>query len=138
MKRIFYLLLVFSILILAACNNANTTSPVAEPSSTLVPVPSEYVGKVNPVEPATLTVGADLFNTNCSACHGPQGHGDGPAGAALDPAPKNLPELSKIAGDDYLFWRISTGRQGTAMVGWQGVLTEEQIWQIISFIHTLK
>jgi high-affinity iron transporter len=101
-------------------------------------VPAEYAGKTNPLSADAATAGANVFNTNCSTCHGSQGHGDGPAGAALDPAPKNLVELSKIASDDYFFWRISTGRSGTAMVAWKGVLTDEQIWQVIAYIHTLK
>ncbi len=79
-----------------------------------------------------------MFQSNCEACHGPQGHGDGPAGVALEPAPKNLAQLSKVASDDYLFWRISTGRPGSAMPPWKGVLSEEQIWQVISYIRTLK
>ena len=57
---------------------------------------------------------------------------------ALDPAPKNLAELQTRAGDDYLFWRISTGKEGTSMVSWLGVLTEEQIWQAVAYIRTLK
>jgi hypothetical protein len=56
----------------------------------------------------------------------------------LVPAPKNLAELQTQVGDDYLFWRINTGKQGTSMVSWKGILTEEQIWQIISFLRTLK
>jgi len=78
-----------------------------------------------------------LFKTNCATCHGDTGHGDGPAGAALVPAPKNLAELQTQVGDDYLFWRINAGKDGTAMVSWKGVLTEEQVWQVISFIRTL-
>jgi mono/diheme cytochrome c family protein len=67
-----------------------------------------------------------------------QGHGDGPAGSALVPKPRNLPELASIVGDDYLFWRITTGKTGTSMVAWKGILTDEQIWQVVAFIHTLK
>lgn len=137
MKKILYLLLAVFGLTLAACGPS--TAP-ANPSTTatLEPVPAEYAGRTNPLGADAATAGASVFNTNCSACHGPQGHGDGPAGAALDPAPKNLVELSNITSDDYLFWRISTGRSGTAMVAWKGILTDEQIWQVIAYIHTLK
>ena len=128
------ILLILAALILAACASSERT----ESTTGLAPVPSEYAGKTNPLGSDAAAAGADLFQTNCTACHGPQGHGDGPAGASLDPAPKNLPELSATVEDDYLFWRISTGREGTAMVGWKGILTEEQIWQIVSFIRTLK
>ncbi|NUQ60493.1 MAG: cytochrome c [Anaerolineales bacterium] len=92
----------------------------------------------NPLGADAATAGAEVFNTNCASCHGPEGHGDGPAGAALDPAPKNLPELAAQVGDDYLYWRISTGKEGTSMVAWKGVLTDEQIWQAVAFIRTLK
>jgi mono/diheme cytochrome c family protein len=71
-------------------------------------------------------------------CHGAQGHGDGPASGSLDPQPKNLAILQQSVGDDYLFWRISTGKPGTSMVAWKGILTDEEIWQVVSFIRTLK
>lgn len=137
MKKLLYLLLAVIALTLAACGTSTTA---ADPSATatLEPVPAEYAGRANPLGADAATAGASVFNTNCSACHGPQGHGDGPAGAALDPAPKNLVELSNITSDDYLFWRISTGRSGTSMVAWKGILTDEQIWQVIAYIHTLK
>jgi len=82
--------------------------------------------------------GEKAFQTNCQMCHGPQGHGDGPAGQSLDPKPKNLAMLQKSVEDDYLFWRINEGKPGTSMVAWKGILTEEQIWQVVSFIRTLK
>ncbi len=119
-------------LVLAACGGG------AEPVATLVPVPAEFAGQTNPLGADAASAGAEVFKTNCAACHGETGLGDGPAGAALDPAPKNLAELQAQAGDDYLFWRITTGKEGTSMVAWKGVLTEEQIWQTVSFIRTLK
>jgi high-affinity iron transporter len=124
-------------LILAGCGTSQG-STAADPPGALAAVPAEYSGKTNPLDPSAAAAGAQVFQSNCAACHGPHGHGDGPAGVSLDPAPKNLAELNKAATDDYLFWRISTGRPGTAMVPWQGVLSEEQIWQLVSFIRTLK
>jgi mono/diheme cytochrome c family protein len=137
MKRVLFILLIVSTMGLAACGTSTApTNP--DVTATLEPVPAEYAGKTNPLGADAATAGATVFNTNCSACHGSQAHGDGPAGASLDPAPKNLVELSKVASDDYLFWRISTGRSGSAMVAWKGILTDEQIWQVIAYIHTLK
>lgn len=37
-----------------------------------------------------LTRGRDLFKANCSSCHGDNGLGDGPAGMALNPRPRNF------------------------------------------------
>lgn len=133
MKKILFFILILIALTLAACGGGN-----ANAVATLAPVPAEYAGKTNPLGADAATAGAEVFKTNCEACHGPQGHGDGPAGAALDPQPKNLAELQATAGDDYFFWRINTGKEGTSMVAWKGVLTDEQIWQVISFIRTLQ
>ncbi|MDO9300020.1 MAG: hypothetical protein Q7T89_01490 [Anaerolineales bacterium] len=47
-------------------------------------------------------------------------------------------ELASTVGDDYLFWRVSTGKEGASMVGWKGILTDEHIWQVVSFVRTLK
>ena len=82
--------------------------------------------------------GAEIFKDNCVPCHGATGHGDGPAGTSLAPHPANLAELAPRVEDDYLFWRISTGRDGTAMIAWSGVLTDAQIWDVVAFIRTLK
>jgi mono/diheme cytochrome c family protein len=130
-------LVVLSSFVLTACGESNSPDD-SEPISTLAPVPAEYAGKTNPFGPEAAGEGAKIFKTNCETCHGPQGHGDGPAGAALDPGPKDLSELQKVGSDDYLFWRISEGKEGTSMVAWKGILTEEQIWQVIAFIRTLK
>lgn len=135
MKKILFAILILSAVILAACGGGAASAP-----ATPAPVPADYAGKTNPLGADAATAGAEVYKTNCESCHGPQGHGDGPAGAALDPTPKNLPELIAMpgAGDDFLFWRISTGKPGTSMVAWKGVLTDEQIWQTIAYLHTLK
>ncbi len=132
MKKVLFAVLVLAALALAACGGG--AAAVATPA----PVPAEFAGMVSPLGADAATAGADVFKTNCESCHGPQGHGDGPAGAALDPTPKNLPDLMPLVGDDFLYWRINTGKEGTSMVAWKGVLTDEQIWQVIAYVRTLK
>lgn len=133
MKKILFSVVLIAAFVLVACSGGGSNAP-----ATLAPVPPEYAGQSNPLGADAAAAGAEVFKTNCESCHGPQGHGDGPAGAALDPQPKNLVDLAKIATDDYLFWRISTGKEGTSMVAWKGTLTDEQIWQAVAFIRTLK
>jgi high-affinity iron transporter len=135
MRNFLFIHLALAALALAACGSRGSANASI---STLASVPSDFAGQTNPLGMDAAAAGALVFKTNCEACHGPEGHGDGPAGAALDPAPKNLVELQIKAGDDYLYWRISTGKEGTAMVAWKGVLTDEQIWQVIAFLRTLK
>ncbi len=126
-----------SALILAACSSSGGSSNANE-NATPAAVPTEYAGLTNPLGADAAKEGAAVFNTNCETCHGPQGHGDGPAGQALDPKPRDLALLQTTAGDDFLFWRIREGKPGTSMVAWKGILTDEQIWQAISFIRTLR
>ncbi len=132
MKKVFFVVLALVSIFVAACGGGSS-----EPAA-LDAVPAEYAGATNPLGADAAAAGAEVFKTNCESCHGPQGYGDGPAGAALDPAPKNLVEVAAQAGDDYLYWRINTGKEGTAMVAWKGVLTDDQIWQAVAFIRTLK
>lgn len=131
------LMIVVGVVFLTACGGNEGSSP-STTNATLAPVPEEYAGLTNPLGPEAAEAGADVFRTNCEMCHGPQGHGDGPAGGSLEPKPGNLAELQTLAGDDYLFWRIHDGKPGTSMVAWRGILTDEQIWQAVAFIRTLK
>lgn len=135
-QKILFMILA-SLIILTACSS-NLSSSNTNENATLAPVPTEYAGLTNPLGADAATQGAEVFKTNCEVCHGPQGHGDGPAGQALDPKPRNLAEIQTQAGDDFLFWRVREGKPGTAMVAWKGILTDEQIWQAIAFLRTLK
>jgi mono/diheme cytochrome c family protein len=131
-KASFLVFLLILFLSLSACGS-NTVSATSFP-----PVPADYAGKTNPFGAESVDVGAVNFNTYCEACHGAAGLGDGPAGQAINPKPASLPAVASQVGDDYLFWRVSEGKPGTAMVGWGSVLNEEQIWQVIAYIRTLK
>jgi mono/diheme cytochrome c family protein len=104
----------------------------------LAQVPSEYSGRTNPLGAEAAASGAQVYATNCAMCHGTEGHGDGPAGESLIPPPKDLAELNRIAGDDYLYWRIAEGKPGTSMFAWKGILPDDDIWKLVSHIRTLK
>ena len=134
MKKFGYLILL-GFLVLSACGSNSSSNSTLTPIET---VPAEYAGKTNPLDVNAATEGAEVFRSNCISCHGERGEGDGIASQSLDPKPANLIDVSKSVDDDYLYWRISAGKPGTSMVAWKGILTEEQIWQAITFIRTLK
>ncbi len=136
MRNLLTVLMVVSFFVLSGCSSKSLETPGSIPQP-LPTVPSDYAGKTIPSN-ADVSAGANLFKTDCVTCHGENGHGDGPASQTLDPRPANLVDLSKIAADDFLFWKISTGIDGTAMPAWKGILTDQQIWQVIAFIRILK
>jgi mono/diheme cytochrome c family protein len=108
--------------------------------------PQEFANLTNPFagDTAAAEAGKETFNTNCATCHGPEGQGDGPASTGLDPQPANLADGMMMGGlsDGYLFWRITKGGAmepfNSAMPAWEAALTEEQRWQLVSFIRSLS
>ena len=143
MKRTLFLILVVLLSsALAACGGGSDQTP-AEGALDLPEPPAEYAGVVNPKagDAAAAEAGGAFFAANCAACHGQGGAGDGPAGGALNPAPGNLAETQKAMSDAYLYWRIADGGMlepfRSAMPAWKSLLTEDQIWELITFIRTL-
>jgi mono/diheme cytochrome c family protein len=131
------LLLLLGSVILVACGGSSQ-------GTELPAVPTEYQGKTDPYtgDAAAISAGQQIFTTTCETCHGATGAGDGPAASALNPKPADLKDLVKTLSDDYMFWRISEGGAfapfNSAMPAQKNNLTEEQIWQVISYIKTLS
>ena len=106
-------------------------------------IPAAYARLRNPLPPSkdVITAGDALYRTNCAACHGDLGEGDGPAAAGMSPPPANLRWSMRrpVANDAYLMWTISEGggQLGTAMPAFKDALTEADRWKLIRFLRTL-
>lgn len=85
-----------------------------------------------------LRRGAQLFQAQCSGCHGAQGRGDGPLAATLDPKPTALsqPERARERSLFALHQIISNGVKGTAMASF-AALPDEDRWALAFFVGTL-
>jgi mono/diheme cytochrome c family protein len=86
-----------------------------------------------------LDKGKTSFTTNCMACHGEKGHGDGPAAVALNPKPRNYTTDPFKQGDkpEDVFKTLQTGVPNTPMVGF-GHLPEEERWALAFWVLELK
>ncbi|MCE7979312.1 MAG: cytochrome c [Nitrospira sp. NTP1] len=94
----------------------------------------------NPVAstPESIAKGKALYEGKgtCFNCHGKEGKGDGPAGAILNPSPRNFTncKFHKKRKDGELFWVIKNGSPGTGMVSLvPAAITEEEAWTIINY-----
>jgi mono/diheme cytochrome c family protein len=92
-----------------------------------------------PVSKELVEKGKSLFNTNCAACHGPKGAGDGPAAVALNPKPRNYATDTFKNGDkpENVFKTISEGLTGTPMVSFAH-LPEEDRWALAYYVLELR
>ncbi len=82
--------------------------------------------------------GAALFATNCAACHGAQGRGDGPAAKGLDPVPANFHDAARMAERSAygLYNAITLGVPGTSMAAF-AKLGEEERWALALYTANL-
>jgi mono/diheme cytochrome c family protein len=89
--------------------------------------------------PELVAKGQSSYATNCAACHGDSGKGDGVAGAALDPKPRNLVsgKFEKGTAPAQVFDTLSKGIEGTTMVGY-GHLPEEERWGLTYYVLGLR
>jgi cytochrome c oxidase cbb3-type subunit III len=87
--------------------------------------------------------GKKTYALLCASCHGNTGKGDGPAAAALPTKPQSHADgkYMNALTDQHLFKSI---KEGGASVGrsplmppWGGQLTDQDIWNLVSYIRTL-
>ena len=85
--------------------------------------------------------GAKLYQDNCALCHGSIGKGDGYGGSRLDPPPTNLtrPGDYKYGRRELAVYRTGRyGVDGTGMVPWDGILSNEELWCITHYVMFLQ
>ena len=88
--------------------------------------------------PEMITYGQKIYKTNCAMCHGEEAHGDGPAGMALNPRPRNLVEGKWTQGGGLtgIYKVISEGIPGTSMAAYKHFKSADR-WALVHFIESI-
>jgi len=97
-----------------------------------------YNVEISPKRPPDLRTAASLYQSQCSACHGPQGQGDGPAGTSLDPSPSNFHERQRMDQRSLysLYSTITLGVEGTGMSSFR-MFGDEDRWALAFYVGNL-
>jgi mono/diheme cytochrome c family protein len=124
--------------------NLNEMKPLEEGGSveqTVAEAPVDVSGIQEPWLPNEDMVkhGAAVYKINCAMCHGEKGLGDGIAGRALNPKPRDFVEGKWTKGGSSLelFASIRDGVSGTSMQGYKDALSAKDRWALIQFIRSM-
>ena len=95
-------------------------------------------------KPGDMDKGEAVYEKRCLQCHGDEGDGLGPAAERLNPSPRDFTAgLYKfntsafdadLPNDADIYRMIADGMPGTAMPGWNDLLSEQDIWDVIAYI----
>jgi mono/diheme cytochrome c family protein len=92
-----------------------------------------------PADQTSLARGAELFNINCTACHGADGKGDGPVAPFLqNKKPVDLTgAIASSLSDGAIFMTITEGTPA-GMPALNENLTVRERWDVVNFVRTLQ
>lgn len=114
--------------------------PQAQGEPLDVPSPPRYTDEL-------AEQGREIFQANCTTCHGELGRGDGGTaplqrdqwyGDYIRVADLSMPWFFRSGGTREDTYRVLvTGLDGTPMASYQGALTDDQLWAIATWIASL-
>jgi cytochrome c553 len=86
----------------------------------------------------SISAGKNLYDMHCASCHGSDENGPTPVGRGMLPRTVALNSNTlQTYSDRELFSIIRDGVRFTGMPGFFGTETNEQIWNLIDYIHSL-
>ena len=102
--------------------------PKAEQPTRTTEIENPFAGRADLVEE-----GRSLFNQYCSHCHGPN--------AVQGERPRDLRRLSIRYGNaasTVFYETVTTGRMDAGMPVWKGVLTDDVLWRIFTYLQSVQ
>jgi mono/diheme cytochrome c family protein len=118
-----------------ATSEAAAGAPAAAPEG-----PIDVSGVKDPwiSSPQMVSRGHQLFAQNCAMCHGNEGKGDGPAGAALNPRPRNFVEGKWKKGGTRLglMGVLETGLPPSSMASYKHLPINDR-WALVAYIRSI-
>lgn len=110
-------------------------------------IPLRAVQPSTSAAPAPSAPGRAVYDAHCVECHGSTGKGDGPAALTLMPRPRDFTsgrykirstETGSLPTDADLVRSVKRGLPGSAMPGWDGILSDSDIGTVAQYIKSLS
>ena len=90
----------------------------------------------NPVQPTreNLMEGQRLYEDRCALCHGSAKEKLSPLRERFNPPVPQLIAHVPHDEDAWVFWVTKHGARMTGMPSWDTILTDDQIWKIVTYV----
>src|SRR5436190_2189634 len=120
--------------------SAQAPAPKANPNGWTLPPTAD--DEKNPFgrDPKAVAAGKELYSKTCQKCHGPGGKGDGPDADPDSMEDMDLTNAKRAArnSDGIVFYKAWNGRAKPKMPAQKDKLTKDEVWQIVSYVQTLR
>jgi len=94
-------------------------------------------GNPMPASQENVREGAKLYRQMCSRCHGLSSGSDNTYGQLFYPPAPHLPLRGTSYSDTEMFWIVKHGIRNTAMPAWGKLLSDEEIWRVVTLMRKL-
>jgi thiosulfate dehydrogenase len=94
----------------------------------------------NPVDAidVNLMAGMRIYQANCASCHGDVNHPAAPLADALYPRSPQFVQDSADMPENQNFYIIQHGIRLSGMPAWKQSLTDQEIWQVTTFLSHMQ
>jgi len=91
----------------------------------------------NPMPPSeeNLIAGTKVYRQMCSRCHGASSESDNMYDRSFYPPAPQFPLARTSYTDSEMFWIIKQGIRNTAMPAWGNLLSDEEIWRVVTLLR---
>ena len=127
---------------MVGCGGSNQSSEnTTTTTSSTTPPPENTMSAADTGGTGAMTgdvaAGEKIYKQRCVLCHGPEGKGDGPGAAALNPKPRNHTDGSymKTQTDEQLLHSIREGKG--QMPAWGKILSEQEMHSVLAYVRSL-
>jgi mono/diheme cytochrome c family protein len=94
-------------------------------------------GLTNPLQPSkeVLLAGQKIFKTNCAGCHGTPGQPSHWGAQNFYPRVPQFADEPPVLSAPQMFVAIKHGIRYSGMGAWSGMMSDEEIWKVATFLE---